>query len=62
MDDGYVLVRKSAVMSLLAASTDAVLVLRDRGADHQELAVADALAGARAQVATDLSEPSPVPV
>ena len=58
MSDGYVLVRKEAVEALLSAATDAVLVLRDRGADPQELATANALAGARAHVAVELAEPS----
>lgn len=57
MNDTYVIARKAAVIDLIATAREAADVLRQRGASVQELAIADALDGAAAEIATDLSEP-----
>lgn len=53
----YVVARKGAVADLLALAHEAAEVLSLRGTDHQAHAIADALRGAAAEVAADLSEP-----
>lgn len=59
VNDTYVVARKGAVVDLIALAREAADVLRDRGADPQELAIADALSGAAAEVAVDLvAEPA----
>lgn len=57
VNDVYVVARKGAVADLLALAHEAADVLTQRGADPKEHAIADALRGAAAEVAADLSEP-----
>lgn len=60
MDERYVVVRPTPVRDLVDLSRQAALLLRDRGADAQDMALSDAILGASAEVATDLAEPAGV--
>lgn len=55
--DPYVVVRATPLRDLVALARDAADKLRDRGADAQDLALADALTGATAEIVTDMAEP-----
>lgn len=57
MDTPYVVVRKGPALDLIDLARQADLRLRDRLNDPVDMALADALRGAAAEVATDLAEP-----
>lgn len=57
MDSPYVIVRAQAARDLIALARDAASVLQDRIVNPGDEALADALKGAAAEVATDIAEP-----
>jgi hypothetical protein len=62
MDERLIITRDRPLRDLIALGREAAAILRDRGADARNLALADALDGAAADVAVDISEPARIPI
>lgn len=58
MEDRLLVTREIPLRDLIALGREAAEMLRGRGADSHEAALADALNGAAVQVATDIHEPA----
>jgi hypothetical protein len=57
VNERYAIVRQQAAVDLIDLARQAALLLRDRSGDSIDALLADALIGAAAEVATDMSQP-----